>query len=388
MRLAVTLTALLVLPCASLDAKPATGAKAAATTVDAAGAAYRRKLTAYRLARQQYEAKAEAYWSAIATKRRLRNAKRRKQQDIRLDDYVLTQPPVYSGPPEPVDPRAPKKPPPPKPYVPVVADFLKAAAKHFRFVPERPRNEIEFKRAYVAVARAAALTKHQIVRIYSFEAGGNGTYDVQAGLEYRRAGAKAISTALGYNQLLTTNTVSILAESGHRIVKALESKAAPLSGDARSRLQKKIAVVRRMISFSRTVPIRWNEHVKLAKTPQGLGPHALNLDIDVGPLLQTQKLLDSILFAKRKGVDRPLSAAELEMMNLTGDGNGFDIVSMPMTMRSKVPTSNFFQQRGDERNPVASRNNVVAKLLAATNSVMDRETKQWGAREMATAFSR
>ena len=46
------------------------------------------------------------------------------------------------------------------------------------------------------------------------------------------------------------------------------------------------------------------------------------LDVDVGPMLQTHKLLTSVHFARIKGHTRPLSAAELEMMNLTGDGTG------------------------------------------------------------------
>ena len=49
-------------------------------------------------ARDAYEAEAGAYWSAIAEKRRGRNAKRREHQPVTLDDYVLTQPPVYAGP--------------------------------------------------------------------------------------------------------------------------------------------------------------------------------------------------------------------------------------------------------------------------------------------------
>jgi hypothetical protein len=103
-------------------------------------------------------------------------------------------------------------------------------------------------------------------------------------------------------------------------------------------------------------------------------------------LLQTQKLLDSIVFARRKGFAAPLSAAELEMMNLTGDGNGFDMVTMPLDWRDKVPTANFFQQRGYADNPVAQRNNVVAKLLAATNALMDSEMKKPGAKELSAAY--
>jgi hypothetical protein len=74
------------------------------------------------------------------------------------------------------------------------------------------------------------------------------------------------------------------------------------------------------------------------------------------------------------------------MMNLTGDGNGFDMVTMPAGWRDKVPTSNFFQQHGYADNPVAQRNNVVAKLLAATDAVMDGEVKKPGAKELAAAF--
>jgi hypothetical protein len=338
----------------------------------------------YRQARAQYEAAADAYWTTIAAKRRVRNEKRRNNAAIVIDDYVLTQPPVYSGPPRPIDPDAP--PAPPRKYVPVVADFLKAAEKHFHFVPQQPQSEIEFKRAYGRTASAAGLTRDQAVRVYGFETGGNGAYDTQAGVGARKG--RAISTALGYNQLLHVNTVSILAVHGDHIVKALERKAMHADGATKARLHAKIAVVRRMIEFSRTVPVRWSEHEKLADTPQGIGPHVLNLDIDVGPLLQTQKLTDSVVFAKRRGLNRPLRAVELELMNFTGDGNGFDMVTMPESIRGKVPTANFFRQSGYERNPVARRNDVVAELMAVIDTRMDRASKQPGAKDMATAFPR
>src|SRR5262249_9773893 len=103
---------------------------------------------------------------------------------------------------------------PPRKYVPVVADFLRAAAKEFNFVPQQPRSEMEYKRAYAKPASAAGLTKEQAVRIYAFESGGDGAYDVQAGLEQPKPGAQAISTALGYNQLLATNSVELIAEKG------------------------------------------------------------------------------------------------------------------------------------------------------------------------------
>ena len=46
------------------------------------------------------------------------------------------------------------------------------------------------------------------------------------------------------------------------------------------------------------------------------------------------------------------------MMNLTGDGNGFDMVTMPADWRDKVPTANFFQQHGYADNPVVQRNKL------------------------------
>src|SRR5262249_1788106 len=99
----------------------------------------------YLAARQRYEAEADAYWSVVADKRRLRVGKRRGSQDVALQDYVLTQPPLYAGPPPPIDPSAPTEEPARK-YVPIVADFLRAAAQEFKFVPQPPRSEIEYKR--------------------------------------------------------------------------------------------------------------------------------------------------------------------------------------------------------------------------------------------------
>src|SRR6185437_1521242 len=92
---------------------------------------YQRRLAEYQAARDAYEAGASAYWSAIAEKRRGRNAKRREHQPIALDDYVLTQPPVYTGPRRPVNPLGepePEETPRPRKVIPVVADLLKAAA--------------------------------------------------------------------------------------------------------------------------------------------------------------------------------------------------------------------------------------------------------------------
>ncbi len=375
---------LLIAPQASAiepDALPAATADAMAQAASPqAIEEYRRKLREY----QEAHGPIDAYWTSITDKRRGRNAKRREHQPITLDDYVLTQPPVYSGPPRPVDPTQGPSPPRERKAIPVVADLLEAAAREFQFTPQRPATEIEFKRAYARYALAQGLTREQAVRVYSFETGGTGNYDVQSGIEH--GGRRAISTAIGYNQLLTTNSVEVMAEQGNEFVRELTAKAASLSGPTRQAMDRKIAVLKKMVAFTRSVPDDWSAHEKLANTAQGWAVHAMVLDIDVGPLLQTHKLLTSVIFARAKGYTRPLSAAELEMMNLTGDGTGLDMVTMPQAMREQVPTSNFFQRSGYERNPVAIRNNTVAKLLDVTDRRMDSNSNLPGAKELAAAF--
>src|SRR3954469_18696123 len=218
-------------------------------------AEYKRKLQEYLEARAAFEQEAGAYWSSISEKRRGRNAKRRGRQAITLADYVLTQPPVYDGPKRPVDPSPePEKPPRERKTIPLVADLLKAANEHFQFAPQRPATELEFKRAYARVASAAALTREQAVRVYSFETGGNGNHDMQSGFSASRPGSRAISTAIGYNQLLTTNTVELLAEQGHDILHALTQKASRLSGPSRRAMDHKIGVLKRMVAFASSVP--------------------------------------------------------------------------------------------------------------------------------------
>src|SRR5258708_4650835 len=310
--LALLLTAPRALAIDAVTINSATADAMAQAASPQAIAEYRRKLREYQEARAAFEQEASAYWNSIAEKRRGRNAKRRERQTIALDDYVLTQPPVYSGPKRPVDPSpTPSEPTEPRQRktIPVVADLLKAAAEHFQFTPQRPANEIEFKRAYSRAAAAAGLTREQAVRVYSFETGGNGNHDMQSGLSTSRPGSRAISTAIGYNQLLTTNSVELVAEQGHQLLKALTDKAAQLSGAPRKAMDHKIAVLKRMVAFARSVPDEWAQHEKLADTPQGWAAHAMVLDIDVGPLLQTHKLLTSVIFSRAMGYARALTAA-------------------------------------------------------------------------------
>ena len=231
--------------------------------------------------------------------------------------------------------------------------------------------------------RRPGLTREQAVRVYSFETGGNGNHDMQSGLSASRPGSRAISTAVGYNQLLTTNSVELLAEQGQDFVRALTERgratvrgAAPGDG-----AQGRGAEADGGRSRARCRTIGRSTRSSAIRRRAGR-IHAMVLDIDVGPMLQTHKLLTSVVFARVKGYTRALTAAELEMMNLTGDGTGLDMVTMPQAMRVQVPTSNFFQRSGYERNPVAIRHNTVAKLLASpttgwTSTATSRAPRNW-----------
>ncbi|MBI1205457.1 MAG: hypothetical protein GC182_23385 [Rhodopseudomonas sp.] len=355
-------------------------------TANAGTSDYQARLAAYEAVHEPYVQAARAYWDAVSDKRRIRNAKRRANEQITLNDYVLEQPPVYNGPRRPIDPNAPPGPQPgERAPVPLVSDFIRNANEQFGFVPDQPRNEIEFKRAYARAASAAGLTRNQIVGVYAFETGGNGTYDTQAGVTPKRP--TAISPALGYNQLLSTNSVAMVAEHGDQILAMLRAKERTLNGDARMRMTRKIGAVRRMIAFSHRVPQGWSNYDKLAKhTAGGIGIHAIVLDKDIGPVVQVQKLLNSVKFARMKHYDAPLSAPELELMNLTGDSTGLDMVMMPPDFRARVPTANFFQQVGYDRNPVAKRTAVVANLIADIDNKMAQGAQNQGAQELAAAF--
>lgn len=335
---------------------------------------------AHARARAAYEREAEAYWDAIAAKRRLRADKRRERQPVSLNNYVLAQPPVYSGPPAPA---APDRPRPPRQPIPTIADFLAAAKDEFDFLADLGSEE-EFKRAYARAALAAGLNQEQVVGIYLFETGGNGRYDTQAGV--LRPGAKPISPAVGYNQLLSTNTVGLLAEFGDDYLAVVRRRIGETGGPMRLLMERKHAALARMVKVARSLPFKWSEHDEFAKnTRPGRGMHAAVLDLDIGPLLQVRKLVNSVNFARRHGHTRPLTAAELELMNFTGDGNGIDLVTMPHAFRARVPTANFFQRTGYERNPIARRTGVVSALFGSIEAKMNRALPD-GARELAAAF--
>lgn len=339
----------------------------------------------YRRARDAFEAKLRAYWTRVDAKRDARRAKHMLAQAVSAEDYVGEQPPKYAGPELPAEIAklvVEALPPPPARPLPEVSDFLANAKAQYGFVPT-PTTELDFKRRYAREALAAGLSKDQVLRIYALETGGQGTYDMQSGINPVTKQGRPISSALGYAQLLNGNSVSELVKHGTNFAQRLISMAAqPGTPPARAAaLRDKATIVRRMLRAARSVPNEWAAHVRFGGTPSGLGIHALNLDADVGPWLQVLKLKGLREAAEAAGRGQ-LSGAEIELMNLAGPRTGLEM----MTPLGRImPTSNFFSEGGYYRNTIV-REKTAAELLAALEQRMEVNLKKPGTVEFAQVF--
>jgi hypothetical protein len=206
---------------------------------------------------------------------------------------------------------------------------------------------------------------------------------MQAGINPITKQGKAISSALGYAQLLHGNSVDEIVKHGPGFVQRLVQLAAqPGLDPARAKaLQDKAAALRKMIAKARSVPNAWDSHVALGGTPAGLGIHALNLDGDIGPWLQVIKLVGLKEDAERAGRTN-LAPNEMELMNLAGPGTGLE---MMLPVARDVPTPNFFSHGGYSRNSIV-RGKTAAELLTALDKRMDENLSKPGAAEFAAAF--
>lgn len=347
-------------------------------------AAYR----AYLSARGTFDKQLEMYWALIEERRDHRRRKRSTGQPFVAADFIAEQPPKYQGPAMPPDvaqiiaslepPSDPKE----VKELPTVRDFLNAARHYYGFVPA-PIAEREFKRRYAIEALAAGLSKTQVVRVYALETGGQGTVDMQAGIDPITKTGKPISSALGYAQLLHANSISELVKYGEQFIQRLSALAAdPSVPPAHAQtLPAKIAAVQKMLTVARSVPNEWSQHQKIAQTPQGYGIHALNLDADIGPWLQVVKLKGLLTMAAENGRAN-LTGAELELMNLAGPRTGLDMMD---PVGRGVPTANFFSQGGYYRNTIV-REKTAAQLLTALDERMNVNALKPGAIEFAAVF--
>ena len=358
-------------------------------------AAQRQQFQAWRTSKHVYEAKLDSYWAAVEGKRAERRKKKAAHLDLIASDYVPAFPPQYEGPQLPPDllrawqkfveedeAKQPQPPVQPK-EIPGLEDFLAAAKSIYGFTPERV-SERTFKDRYAEEAMALGLSKTQVVRVYALETGGQGTADMQSGVHPISKRGKPISTALGYAQLLDANSVSELAKHGSRFIARLERMAlrSDIPRERVVQLRGKAAILSRMLADAKTVPNEWSKHQTFAKTPQGQGIHAINLDGDIGPMLQAIKLLGLKEEAEKAGKPK-LAGAEMELMNLVGPGTGLEILLY--SGAASAPTTNFFARRAYYVNKMA-QNLTGAGLLAELDKRMDADISRPGAVEFAAAF--
>ena len=224
-------------------------------------------------------------------------------------------------------------------------------------------------------------TADQIVRVYALETGGIGTFDMQSGMHPVTGKGKPISTAIGYAQLVDANSVDAVAAHGGRWAKRLLMMAASEGGDRGRLLEEKARILVRMREDALTVPDDWLAHKAYAQTKKGMALHALNLDVDIGPWMQVQKLADTRAYAERKGKSR-LTGAELELMNLAGPQSGYE---MQQRLARDMPTANFFERKGYERNPIV-RGRTASELLADIERRMLAHIDEKGAVEFRQVF--
>jgi hypothetical protein len=379
MACALSATALLLLPGATAQ-EPLSADLAAKLTPE-----QRKAYLDWRKARDAHERRHRSYWRRVEAKREARKAKRMLGQAYDAEDYVAEQPPKYAGPELPADIArivTEVKPPVPPVPLPTVTDFLRHAEALYGFVPT-PTTERDFKRSYAREALAVGLTKDQVVRIYALETGGQGTYDMQSGFSPITKQGRAISSALGYAQLLHANSVGEVVKHGEAFARRLVVMAAApgTSAERAEALRAKSTILRRMLRSARTVPNEWSAHVKFAGTPPGLGIHALNLDADVGPWLQVLKLKALKDYAAEDG-RQSLTGSEIELMNLAGPRTGLE---MMQPIGRTMPTSNFFSEQGYYRNTIV-REKTAAELLTALNDRMEVNMRKAGAVEFAEIF--
>ena len=369
-------------------------AHAAMSTAEFLGTLSSSEATAFqnwKEARQVHEQELDTYWEKVLAKREIRKKKRASKTLFETSDFVMTFPPVYKGPKLPADlarkyekfvSDQEKSEPTPLKEMATVGDYLASAKQVYGFTPERLSEKL-FKQRYAEEAAAFGLVKEQVVRVYALETGGIGTYDMQAGIHPIKKTGRAISSALGYAQLLDANSVNELSKHGEFFVQRLRDKARnPNVSAARlAALKTKISIVQKMYAKVKRVPFDWEQHQAFAKTPEGQGIHTLNLDGDIGPMLQAIKLQGLKETAGKAGRTQ-LSGAAMELMNLAGPVTGLE---MMQPAGEKAPVTNFFARRAYYVNKMVI-GLTGEQLLAELSRRMDADVKSAGSREFAEAF--
>ncbi|HEY9791868.1 MAG TPA: hypothetical protein V6D22_15795 [Candidatus Obscuribacterales bacterium] len=130
-----------------------------------------------------------------------------------------------------------------------------------------------------------------VQRIYAFEDGGWGTYETLSSMPQNlllpenqtlRNNYHPLSSAIGYNQLMLFNSVADVKQNGDAMASRIQEKATKHPDDAKD-LSDKADLLKAL-------------HDRKAGNDRAL--HALNLDGDIGPVLQSLELGKLFKFAK------------------------------------------------------------------------------------------
>jgi hypothetical protein len=288
---------------------------------------------AYETAQAAYQKELTAYWSSVD------KAKQSNQK-------VTSFPPFYAGPEKPPGYDPPKEP----STLPTVNDMLAAwkqlapMATGNKDHPDLPSLQIQetsesnFKKAYaresLVVGRKHGLSDHDteniVESIYAFEDAGQGTADLLSGVPFRltapdapgtdankeaRRNIHPLSTAIGYNQLLMATSLQFV-DSSNAISKRLDDlaktepdRAAALHNKEHLLEDVKSTVHGELMKFAQTNAHKYLDGGKLTyaaytdfakssiRTDLGMtgrqltsAVQAMNLDKDIGPVLQAQEL--------------------------------------------------------------------------------------------------
>jgi hypothetical protein len=370
---------------------------------------------AYEAAQKTYHADLDKYWSGVVAS---------KKQHQTVNDF----PPDYAGPPKPAGYDPPKSP----STLPTVNDMLSdwnklaplaTARSHIPRLTIDEGSEDAFKHAYaheaLNVGAKYGLTRKQteitVESIYNFEDAGTGTKDLLSSVPLRltdpdnaqnekaRRSIHPGSTAIGYNQLLMATSMSFVDGSTaindrlKELAKEQPARATAINYKGQLLADVQHTVHEKLSDFAKADPGeyidgngKFTESLyaafsrSLVPTSNGMtgrqmtaAVQALNLDRDIGPVLQAQQLDDlfqhslqsdfkNALQQKEPGhVDDYLPAA-IELANLAG-GKAAD--NMLKLQNANLPTVNFFDRGGYEGNPVTHKRSAD-ELLQAIYNVM------------------
>jgi hypothetical protein len=369
---------------------------------------------AYEAAQKAYQADLGKYWSGVVAS---------KKQHQTVNDF----PPDYAGPPKPPG-YGPVKSPSTLPTVnDMLGDWNKLAplATIYSHIPRLTideGSENAFKHAYayeaLNVGAKYGLSRKQteiiVESIYNFEDAGTGTKDLLSSVPLRltdpdnaqnekaRRNIHPGSTAIGYNQLLMATSMSFVDGSTaindrlKELAKEQPTRATAINYKRELLADVQQTVHEKLADFAKTDPGQYIDGKgkfteplyaafsrSMVPTANGMtgrqmtaAVQALNLDRDIGPVLQAQQLDDLLehslqpdfknaLQQKEPGhVDDYLPAA-IELANLAG--NVADKMLQPQN--ANLSTVNFFDREGYEGNPVTHKRSAD-ELLQAIYNVM------------------